>query len=213
MENVTSWDRCSSYPDVLINDLYPVKPFEYQRITRLEELIDGYPYVLEVEFFDIRQRDQFYGAPYLSIHKCQELTSVINDNGRVVESSHLRTTCTDVDLMIIRDQYVWSKARIVKAYRSEYGRLPSAMRDVIMDYYVKKTQLKGVAGEEVYYNKAKNKLNSVYGCCAMNPVRTTVVFNGTDFNVKEVDEKTELEKANKKAFSLYCWGCWCTAWS
>ena len=213
MDNVTSYDRSSSYPDVLVNMPYPVKPFTYQLITSLDEVIDGFPYLLEIEFFDIRQRDPFYGVPYLSIHKCQELTSLINDNGRVVQASHLVTTITDVDLQIIRQQYDWSDARIRRAYRSEYGFLPSAMRDVTMDYYRKKTQLKGVAGEEVYYNKAKNKLNSVYGMCATNPVRTSVIFNGTDFEVKEVDERTELEKANKKSFTVFAWGCWCTAWS
>ena len=96
---------------------------------------------------------------------------------------------------------------------SEYGRLPQAMIDVTMDYYRKKTELKGVAGQEVYYTKAKNKLNSIYGMCATNPVRTSLVFNGNDFEVKEVDEKTELKKANSKAFTVFAWGCWCTAWS
>lgn len=213
MDNVTSYDRSSSYPDVLINMPYPVKAFEYQLIRSLDEVKEGYPYLLEVEFFDIKQCDPFYGVPYLSIHKCQELTSLINDNGRVVQSSHLITTITDVDLGIIREQYEWSSARVRRAYRSEYGFLPSAMRDVIMDYYQRKTQLKGVAGQEVYYNKAKNKLNSVYGMCATNPVRTSIIFNGTDFRVKEVNERDELERANHKSFTVFAWGCWCTAWA
>lgn len=208
MDNVTSYDRSSSYPDVLVNMPYPVKPFTYQLIKSLDEVLDGFPYLLEIEFFDIRQSDPFYGVPYLSIHKCQELTSLINDNGRVVQASHLVTTITDVDLKIICQQYDWSDARIRRAYRSQYGFLPSAMRDVTMDYYRKKTQLKGVAGEEVYYNKAKNKLNSVYGMCATNPVRTSVIFNGTDFEVKEVDEKEQLQIANKKSFTVFAWGCW-----
>ena len=208
MEDVTSYDRSSSYPDVLVNMPYPVKPFERQRITELEEVVDGYPYLLHVEFNDIRQRDPFYGCPYLSIHKCYDLRGLINDNGRVVKADHLSTYLTDIDLGILYQQYDWSSAKVLRAYRSEYGFLPSAMREVTMDYYRKKTQLKGVAGEEVYYNKAKNKLNSVYGMCATNPVRTSVIFNGTDFEVKEVDEKEQLQIANKKSFTVFAWGCW-----
>lgn len=49
--------------------------------------------------------------------------------------------------------------------------------------------------------------------CATNPVRTSLVFNGHDFDVKEVDEREELEKANKKSFTVFAWGCWCTAWA
>lgn len=46
-----------------------------------------------------------------------------------------------------------------------------------------------------------------------NPVRTSLVFNGTDFSVKEQDDKAQLAKANKRAFTVFAWGCWCTAWA
>lgn len=213
MENVTSYDRASSYPDVLVNMPYPIKPFERQRITLLEEVLDGFPYLLHVEFKDMEQSDPFYGVPYLSIHKCYNLRGIINDNGRVVKADSLETYLTDIDLEIVKQQYKWSSAKVLKAYRSEYGFLPKAMKDVTMDYYERKTKLKGVEGQEVYYNKAKNKLNSVYGMCATNPVRTSVIFNGTDFEVEQVDEKAALEKANKKSFTVFAWGCWCTAWA
>ena len=213
MDNVTSYDRSSSYPDVLINMPYPVKPFERQRITELEEVIEGYPYLIEVEFEDFRQRDPFYGCPYLSIHKCYDIRGMINDNGRIMQADHFRTVLTEVDLGILYQQAEWSSAKVIKAYRSSYGFLPSAMRDVIMEYYRRKTALKGVEGQEVYYTKAKNKLNSCYGFCATNPVRTSVIFNGTDFEVKDVDEHDELEKANRKSYTVYAWGVWCTAWA
>ena len=39
------------------------------------------------------------------------------------------------------------------------------------------------------------------------------MFNGHDFDVAEVDEKEALRKANKKSFTVFAWGCWCTAWA
>ena len=214
LDNITSYDRASSYPDVLVNMPYPIKPFVKQKdITRIEQLDDGFPYLVLIDFRKIRQKDPFYGCPYLSIHKCYNLRNAINDNGRVVEADSLATYLTDIDLEIVKQQYEWDDALIVGCYQSEYGMLPKAMKDVTMDYYERKTKLKGVAGEEVYYMKAKNKLNSIYGMCATNPVRTSLIFNGTNFEVKDIDEKEALEKANKKSFTVFAWGCWCTAWA
>ena len=162
MENVSSYDRASSYPDVLVNYPYPVKPFIKQDITEIDDIKYGFPYLLELEFTDLKQRDPFNGCPYLAVHKCYndtELTALlgaINDNGRVLEKDGtLVTFCTDIDWGIIKEQYTWSSARVVKAYRSEYGMLPKAVIDTTMEYYRKKTELKGVVGQEVFYNKSK----------------------------------------------------------
>lgn len=170
MDNVYSYDRASSYPDVLVNYPYPVKPFIKQNIKNLEELEDGFPYLLEIEFHDLKQRDPFNGCPYLSVHKCyndtemRPLFGAIDDNGRVLEKKGtLVTFCTELDYSIIETQYCWSSARIVKAYRSEYGILPKAVIDTTMEYYRAKTELKGVDGQDIYYNKAKALLNSIYG--------------------------------------------------
>lgn len=214
LDNVTSYDRASSYPDVLVNMPYPVKQFVKQRrVTRLDELLDGFPYLIAVDFTGIKQKDPFFGCPYLSIHKCYNLRGAINDNGRVVQAERLLTYLTDIDLEIVKQQYEWESAVVTMCYRSEYGLLPQAMKDVTMDYYERKTKLKGVDGQEIYYMKSKNKLNSIYGMCATNPVRTNLIFNGNDFSVKEQDEKAALAKANKNAFTVFAWGCWCTAWA
>ena len=213
LDDVTSYDRASSYPDVIVNMPFPVKPFIKQDITKIDELLDGFPYLLAIEFRDIEQIDPFYGCPYLSIHKCYNLVGAVNDNGRVLEAKRLFTYLTSVDLEIVSQQYKWSRAVIVSCYRSEYGLLPEAMKNVTMDYYEKKTKLKGVDGQEVYYMKSKNKLNSIYGMTATNPVRTNLVFNGTNFEVKETDEQEQLRKANKRAFCCFAWGCWTTAWA
>lgn len=208
LDNVTSYDRASSYPDVIVNMPFPVKPFQKDPTKNPDDLLDGFPYVMCIDFFGIELRDPFFGCPYLSIHKCYNLQGAVNDNGRIVSAHRFQTWMTDIDFSIVKQQYKWDNAVITTCYRSEYGLLPKAMKDVTMDYYRRKTELKGVPGQDVYYMKSKNKLNSIYGMCATNPVRTSLVFNGTDFDVKEVDEQEQLQKANKKSFTAFAWGCW-----
>lgn len=213
LDNVDSYDRASSYPDVLVNMPYPIEPFQKDSVTDPADMLDGFPYVMCVDFFGMRLRDPFWGCPYLSIHKCYNLQGAVSDNGRVVEADRFQTWLTDIDFRIVQEEYVWDRAVITTCYRSEYGFLPKAMKEVTMEYYERKTKLKGVSGQEVYYMKSKNKLNSIYGMCATNPVRTSMIFNGRDFEVKQVNEQEELEKANKKSFTVFAWGCWCTAWA
>lgn len=226
LPGVKSYDRSSSYPDVLVNMPYPVKPFGLDlRVKHLSDLWERTPYLINVEFDNIRLRDPFDGCPYLAVHKCQILIDNINDNGRVLRARRLSTYITDIDYLIIRDMYEWDADRVLGCYRSEYGKLPEPMISVTMDYYRAKTMLKGVAGQEIYYNKSKNKLNSIYGMTATNPVRTNLKFNGHEFWPENMDEngmpiipQAEFEqqlliKANRRAFCLYCWGCWCTAWA
>jgi hypothetical protein len=214
LDHVNSYDRASSYPDVLVNMPYPVKPFYIDlKVKRLSDLWDRTPYVLFVQFEEIELQDPFEGCPYIPVHKCQTLSGEINDNGRVIKAKRLSIYITDIDYMIIKDMYQWKSDKVISCYRSEYGRLPQPMIDVTMEYYRKKTELKGVDGQEVYYTKSKNKLNSIYGMCATNPVRTTLRFNGKEFVPLEDNEEVLLERANKRAFTVYAWGCWCTAWA
>lgn len=213
MDDVKSYDRASSYPDVLVNYPYPVRPWEKQYISRLDQLEEGFPYLIEIEFEKLEQSDPFYGCPYLAVHKCYDLVNSINDNGRVLQCDHSVIYCTDIDLQIIIEQYKWKSAKILQCYRSEYGMLPQAVIDTTMDYYRRKTELKGVEGQEIYYGKAKALLNSIYGMMATNPVRTQIQFNGVDFSVKDCDEREELKKANSRSFVEYAWGCWCTAYA
>ena len=158
MDNVTSYDRASSYPDVLVNYPYPVKPWTEQHITKLSDMVDGFPYLVEVELWNIRLRDPYETpCPYIAIHKCFDVDykHTKNDNGRVCAAPYIKIYLTNIDAEIVRRQYVWDDEKIGKCYRSEYGMLPDAAIDTIMRYYRMKTELKGVVGQEVFYNKNK----------------------------------------------------------
>ena len=215
MDNVTSYDRSSSYPDTLVNFPYPVTPWVKQDIHQLSELLDGFPYLIEVELWNVDLRDPFNGCPYLAVHKCYDLdyANTISDNGRLCKTPYMRVYLTEIDLGITMAQYKWDRENVVRCYRSEYGMLPAPAIETIMHYYKLKTELKNVEGRENDYNRAKARLNSCYGMAATNPLRTSMVFNGVDFTPKEYDEEEELRKANGKSFMPYVVGCYCTAYA
>ena len=73
--------------------------------------------------------------------------------------------------------------------------------------------MKGVPGEEIQYMKSKNKLNSLYGMCAQDPIKQDILFENEEFREQREDPAKLLEQHNKKAFLVYQWGVWVTAWA
>lgn len=229
LEGVYSYDRSSSYPDVMLNNKYPMKPFfieGYADAARIKDLIfkKKKPVIMRVRFEGIREsaKMRYIGIPYLSKDKCRNIVNAEVDNGRILSADYLETTITDVDFKIILDCYTWDNMDALQIAYSSYGKLPAPLLDVVKEYYRKKTGLKGVEGQEIYYTKSKNKLNSCYGMMAQDPVKDTIDFidEGRDvdgeykFYVPEdIPISTLLEKNNRRAFLAYQWGVWVTAWA
>lgn len=227
LKGLHSADRSSSYPEVLCNELFPVKPFfevpkSKVNAPYLRELINVrekaclFRAVLE----DVQLKDKYFGCPYIPKSKCRNIIGGVFDNGRVLSADYLEIALTDIDLKILDLEYnfILTPEQI---YYSTYGKLPNALKNVIIQYYKGKTELKGVEGQEVFYMKNKNLLNAIYGMMATNPVRDKIIYdlNGVDkygkhkeFNVDSTQDKiADLDTANKKAFLSYAWGVWTTA--
>lgn len=219
ISNVKSFDRSSSYPDVLCNCEYPITEFlpengcDYSRIIDLMER-RGKALLFRIAMCNVRLIDDMWGAPYLAKDQVRNLQGAIIDNGRILSAEYLETTVTDVDFRIILSEYDADSIIPYDVYSARYGYLPQSIIDTNIAYYRAKTELKGVSGKELLYMKSKNKLNSIYGMMAMNPVRDNIVFREGDYVQDDTTTKEErLATANKKAFLAYQWGVWCTAWA
>lgn len=220
LENVKSADRSSSYPDVQVNCKYPMSRwFRSGNITtdQLFDLIDrrGRAVVMRVALFNVRLHDEFWGSPYLSISKCRNIKNHEPDNGRILSADYLETTITDIDLKIITDEYDFDSMTIIDSAHSRYGYLPRKFVELVNKYYRLKTELKGSEDlfDQLLYMKSKNKLNSLYGMSAQNPIKPETQFKQGEFSILEEDYKEKLKAQNKKAFFNYAWGVWCTAWA
>ena len=223
VENVHSADRSSSYPAVMCNCEFPMSAFtpilpkdlNPDYISRCIT-IRHKALLLRIGIKNLRLRDPFWGCPYLSKDKCRNIHKAVDteDNGRILEAEYLETTITDIDLKIIMEEY---KGEIIflQGWYASYKKLPQALINEVIKYYKDKTELKGVAGQEIFYDKAKALLNSLYGMMAQDPVKHNLIFK----QIGDWEEDTSLTdeeilgKSNQKAFLAYQWGVWVTAHS
>ena len=215
LNDVHSNDYASSYPNVQINCRFPMSPWLQEDGMDLDRcLIKIYKHkracLMRVNLFNVRLKDPMWGAPYLAKAKCRNIKNCENDNGRVLSAEYLETTLTDIDFKILLQEYEFDWIEFTDFYHSRYGLLPKQLRETVLEYFRRKTELKGVEGQELYYMKSKNKLNSVYGMSVQSPVKQSIDFIN-DFIDRQDDERELLEAANKKAFMSYAWGVWTTA--
>ena len=244
VENVHSADRSSSYPAVMCNCEFPMSVFvkilpkdlNKDYIARCIK-VRHKALLLRIGIKNLKLRDPFWGCPYISKDKCRNVrkSAETEDNGRILSADYLETTITDIDLKIITEEYS-GEIIFLEGWYASYKKLPEPLVQEVIKYYRDKTELKGVKGQEIFYDKAKALLNSLYGMMAQDPVKFMQIFKqcgdfdtdesilkeqaeseGWDFQtLKEAIEKKQEEllgKSNQKAFLAYQWGVWVTAHS
>ena len=221
LTDVSSVDRSSSYPDCMLNKLFPMGEFKgpiYMEFEQMERFIYKYKRALVFRFKveGIRERNPYAGRPYISFDKCRNVYNYHLDNGRIMDAEYLETTITDVDYRIIKECYKWERCEFESVYYTRYGKLPKQLTDVIRQYYIYKTTLKNVIGKEWQYMKSKGKLNACFGMAAQDPVKDSIDFIDEDerqFVQQDKPLEYLLARSNNRAFLCYQWGVWVTAWA
>lgn len=214
---VHSVDLASSYPAVQLTRRFPMSAFR--------EITDHDPewvlhlmedrnkaLLIRCAFSFIRLRDERWPVPYLSKSKCRNVYNPVIDNGRVIASDYLETTLCDVDLRSVLEEYDFDEIIFLEVWASRYGMLPQAMRDVTLDYYRRKTALKGIEGQEIFYTKAKNLLNGIYGQSVTKPLKGSILYEKDEYNEKEEDREKAMATYRRKAYQAYQWGVWVSAY-
>lgn len=157
--DVRSMDRSSSYPDVIVNCRFPMGKFrrwvrlceaERKRLIKLDRAL-----LMRVRFYNIRLRRPTLGDPPLSFSKCRYVYNHALDNGRILCAQFLETTINDIDWIVYEHAYEWEDVEFVDAWQCAYDYLPDPLRQLVITYYKRKTELKGVIGQELFYDLAK----------------------------------------------------------
>lgn len=173
--NYRAWgeDIKSSYPgQMVIEDHFPFSAFARMDVaTYMNMDTSGYCLLMKVAFFNIRydtRGPNYCGMPYIALAKCNKYSSKkVIDNGRIVYAEFIECTLTDIDLEIIKKEYIYDDIRVGEIWASRAAKLSKEIRDTVMDYFKKKTLLDGQEERIYEYLKAKALLNAIYGCFVM----------------------------------------------
>lgn len=218
-EDIKCVDITSSYPAVQLTKKFPMGPFREldkneRTLSRVMQLIKvGNAVIADYHFKGIRLKDKRDPLPYIPVAKCQSLNPV-EDNGRIISADMVVMALTEIDLLMILEQYDIDNIAVFNARTAIMGALPIAYREVILDYFKRKTQLKGVKGSEYEYMKSKNKLNSVYGMSAQRPVHPVIYYeSGVGFHTPYLPDAETQDKQLANAPFPYQWGVYTTAYA
>lgn len=189
IRNVASYDRVSSYPDVLVNCMYPLG--DWYRIQQRKnqwierEEIERYIYkydkavLTRVHFRGLRLKDTNWETPYIPKSKCIYLENEMIDNGRILSADYLSMTITDVDWQILCKEYAWDDVYFSDSWYCRYRYLPEFFVEVVRQFYRDKTLLKGSEPgslDDIEYNLKKQLLNALYGMSAQHVLRDTIYY-------------------------------------
>ena len=213
--NISSYDITSSYPFVLLTELYPITKSEKLKIESYEhfkELEKNYCIVLTCYFKELVQKENVYDS-YLSSSKCIS-EGMTENNGRIISAFKCSTICTNIDFDIIEKCYNFTEVSFGPAYIYKKDYLPKKFQECILDFYVDKTTLKGVQGMENEYLLKKGMLNSTYGMTVTDISNDNIEYI-EEWMTSEADIEDDIEKYNKdkKRFLFYPWGVFCTAYA
>lgn len=216
LENVTSIDFTSSYPAVMLAELFPMSKAEYVEVkdtNHFLELLKTYHVIFEATFTNIQTTIE--QENYLSESKCRHIENSIINNGRIFRADKLTTTITEIDFSIIRKAYNWDSFNISNVHIFQKGYLPKSIIESVLELYKDKTELKGVEGKEVEYGLAKGMLNSVYGMSVTDIVRDETDYINDEWESTPPLIGNEIEKYNdkKNRFLFYIWGVYITAYA
>lgn len=217
-DNVTGRDIVSSYPSQQVNRYFPMgswireDPEDLDYIIKLIE-VRRHCCLMVLAFRNIRLRNKLWGAPYIPLAKCRKPFNFVNDNGRVLNADYLEITLTDLDFKIVLSEYEFDDCEILEFWHTRSGKLPKQLTDLTLKWFHGKTALKGVKGQEIFYMKEKNKLNSIYGMSVQNPAKPSFKYHSGYYDLEDKSTAELLKESNRRAFQAYSWGVWVTAWA
>lgn len=227
IHNVEGYDISSSYPYVMMTKGFPMGRFtEYGQVKSLGEiegLMEEYCVIFRCVLSGHIEVRREVAVPYITLDKTITRVGVDVFNGRILYADELQLALTEIDWDIISHQYTYDTVAFKDVYVAKRGELPSEFKAVVLDYFEKKTKLKGV--DAYMYAKSKNRLNSTFGMSYTDPVRDNweykpksrdekTVKNGGWVNHKPTDkEALDAFYDSWTSFLPYQWGPYVTAWA
>lgn len=221
LENVDSYDLSSDYPSQMVKQKFPITKFRLYNSTSIPNP-DRYASIIKITYFNLKATTQHSIISTSKIYSQFDPGAAVIDNGRLQEYKGAVTLwITEQDFLIYEQFYTYDKYEIERIYISQKGYLSDAFVYHALELYHYKTTLKNAITPEdkLKYRLSKTMINSLYGMCVTNPLKTKWLYEYTEHIVtwKEGSEtRAELLAAynqSKANFLPYQWGVWVTAYA
>jgi len=220
LKDVMSYDKTSAYPFIQCVKKFPCTEFTIADTNTDIYKDDEKHHLYQIRFYDVQAKTAIHLLPSSKRIAAQNMKT---DNGKLISADMYECFMTELDVKYFDMFYSVNKTKteivVHKVAESDY--LDKDLVLLILDYYARKTTLKGVEGQEVYYQRGKEKLNAGYGCFATNPVKPEIYVDGYD--APDFDDRTRtddyitgklIEKFSKKWGEIvaYSWGIYVTSY-
>lgn len=217
-ERVKCYDFASSYPFTMVSEKFPAEGFQRMEDCSIKYIIknsERYAFMFKLILINPRLLDDFIPMPALQFSKCVKSINAVLDNGRILSADYVEIYLTEIDLLVIVEQYGWVKCICTEVEAATKDYLPRWFTDYVFSLFEAKTKLKG--GDPVLYALKKAELNSLYGMCVQKAIREDINEDYATGEYTTVSEDSE-ELYNKylKKFNTilpYQWGVWVTAYA
>ena len=222
LKDVHSIDFTSSYPTVMMSEKYPMskgKFIDNMNITSYDDFVkfltDRRLAVVDVELWNIETKPEV-PDDYLSDSRARKKQDVEQNNGRIHKASYINVLLTNIDLEMVVKAYSFTSIKINSGwfYYKEY--LPKEIIECVLEFYEKKTTLKGVKGQEAEYLLKKGMLNSLYGMCVTDICKdeeNCTFEKGWSTVPANVDMAIDKYNNDPNRFLSYAWGVFITAYA
>ena len=186
------FDFASSYPSVLCNGKYAIFGYEECSVGEFDELSrqdvedPDFRWFARIKFWYVQSCLQ---NTYFSSSKCIALEDACIDNGRIAEAEYMEVYLSDLDYHTFKQAYTWKEMEVVELQKGQADYLPAELIKTTLDYYAKKTTLKGIKEKESEYVSSKGFINSIYGVFVYKQISDVVVFNADGWTERKIDEE------------------------
>lgn len=219
IEEVDSYDIKSSYPYQMMTQYFPSGRWIEERqiksnCSKLMELCRNCCCII-TWVCDNLVLKKWEAIPYISKSKCKAIYQAKCGNGKVYSAKRIGMTCTEIDLKIIMTHYNMENLEILEIQVTERGLLHKAFREVLGEFFQKKTDLED--GDIYLYNKYKNRINSAFGMMLTDILNPEIKYKGRvvepwiEEPIENVEKALKMHYKNKNTFLAYQHGIWVLA--
>lgn len=216
LEGVRSKDETSAYPWALLYGDYPISAFfeiDKNRVNDMSYILglcNRYCCIMDITLYNISTDA---AIPYIDKGHCTGYYKIKNDNGRILNALMVRYCCTNIDFLIIIKTYKIKTIEINEMYYAEKGKIESGIRNAVLDFFDKKTLLKGV--DEYEYLKSKNMLNAIFGMMVTDITHPEIWYDDYSgcYGIKDINVSIALDRyyKSRNSFLSYQDGIFVTA--